>query len=78
MGWSIEVARDKLDTMFKNLGVKYEIQHPDTIYPSVYIICERELSVAMMEYIAKMFPENVYLDFKKTSFPTGQSTGQEQ
>jgi len=77
MGWSIEIVRGELDKVFKNLGVNYEIQHPDTIFPSVYIIYDKDLPIATMAYIAKMFPENVYLDFKKTSFPVGQELGQE-
>lgn len=77
MGWSIEIVKGELDKMFANLGARYEIQHPDTIFPTVFIICDVDLPPALMKHIALMFPENVYLDFKKTSFPVGQEPRQE-
>ena len=69
MAWSIDTIRPELTTIFGNLGGKYEIQHPDSIYPSVFITYEADMPIAVKKYISSLFPDFVYLEFQQTSFP---------
>ena len=69
MGWSIDIVRGELDKIFKNLEADYEIQHPDSNYPTIYFICNKELPPGLMKHIAGLFPDDVYIYFQTSSFP---------
>jgi DNA-directed RNA polymerase subunit L len=69
MGWSVEIIRPQLDAIFKENGIKYDIQHPDAMSPMVYITYEGKLADKVIRYIVDLFPEFVYVDIKPTTFP---------
>lgn len=69
MGWSLDTIRPDLDTIFKNLGGKYEIQHPDSTYPSVFITYEADMPMFIKKHISNLFPDFVYLEFQRITFP---------
>lgn len=69
MGWSIDLVRGKLDKVFKNLDANYEIQHPDTNYPTIYLTYDKDLPLQVMKYIATLFPDDVYIYFQMSTFP---------
>lgn len=69
MGWSLDLIKEQLDDIFARLGMKYEAQHPDSMYPAIFIIHEKELPVKTRKHIASLLPDFVYVSFKQTSFP---------
>lgn len=71
MGWSVDTVKPELDIIFTSLGIRYKIDHPDSMSPQVYIQYEGELPVTVMKAIIQKFPELVYVGFTKTKFPVG-------
>jgi len=69
MGWSLDIVRPQLDRIFQGLGMRYEAQHPDSMYPTIFITHEGELPKATMKHIASLVPDFVYVSFKQSSFP---------
>ena len=67
MGWSIELIRPDLDGIFAKLGVKYDIQRPDSLSPRVVITYDGKLPPTTIKYIVNLFPEAVYVDFMRFS-----------
>ncbi|KKN60906.1 hypothetical protein LCGC14_0527050 [marine sediment metagenome] len=74
MGWSIDLIRPGLDTIFGNLKKQYTVQHVEATNPTVMVKHEGEITLSIMKRIVGMFPEFVYMNFVPNStFPTGQS-----
>ena len=65
MGWTIETIRPELDTLFKVMKMKYTIDHPDAMSPRVHITYDGDLPIKTMEYIVKLFPDFVYVNFMR-------------
>jgi len=69
MGWSIETLRPKLDLIFNRLNIQYDVYHVTDVYPRVSITYEGDLPPVVIDHIVKLFPDNVYVDIKKSAFP---------
>ena len=63
MGWSIENIRPQLDVIFEKEGLRYSMQHPNSMSPRVYIQHEGQVSTETKHTITELFPETVYIDF---------------
>jgi hypothetical protein len=69
MGWSIDLVKDEISAIFRNLDTNYEIQHPDSNYPAIYLTYDKDIPLGVMKYIATLFPDDVYIYFMKSTFP---------
>lgn len=68
MGWSIETIRAELDAVFGRAGIKYDVLHTTDVYPRVTITYDGDLPLLVLNYIVKLFPDNVYVDIKRITF----------
>ena len=75
MGWSIDLVRKDLDTIFKNLEKQYDITHPGGAGQVVLLRFEGDMPPhGVIRSIAGLFPEFVYVDFlPNQTFPVGSS-----
>ena len=75
MGWSVDLVRPDLDTIFTGMERQYDITHPETSSPTMMIRFEGNLPpIGVLQSITKLFPEFVYLHFMPNQvFPVGQS-----
>ena len=75
MGWSIDLVRKDLDSIFANMGREYDITHPGSSTPTIMIRHEGDIPPAgVVKAIIALFPEFVYVDFVPSShFPLGSS-----
>lgn len=72
MGWSIDIVKRDLDSIFAGLEKQYRIQHAEATQPTVMISHEGEIPLNVAKNIVGMFPEFVYVNFvPNTTFPTG-------
>ena len=69
MGWSLDMVRPELDKVFKQVKIRYRASHPDAMSPRIHIEYEGDLKQPTMKYIADLFPDFVYIDFRATTFP---------
>jgi len=78
MGWSIALVKPKLDELFENLEMRYDILHPDSMSPMIYITYDEsvELPANILDKIIRYFPDFVYVDIKPMHFPSkGEAEG---
>jgi len=75
MGWSIDLVRKDLDSIFANMGVEYDITHPGSSTPTVLLRFEGDMPPpGVVKSMVALFPEFVYVDFLPNStFPIGSS-----
>jgi len=75
MGWSIDLVRKELDSIFTNMERQYDITHPSSSTPIILIRHEGDIPPAgVVKSIVALFPEFVYVDFMPNStFPLGSS-----
>ena len=74
MGWSIDIYKADLDSIFAGLKKQYTIQNINAETPAVMIKHEGEIPLNVMKGIVAMFPEFVYINFVPNStFPVGSS-----
>lgn len=75
MGWSVDLVRSDLDTIFSGMERQYDITHPETSSPTIMIRHEDDmLPKGVLVSIVKLFPEFVYLHFMPNqTFPVGES-----
>ncbi len=75
MGWSIDLYREELDSVFGNMGKKYQIKMVGAEIPWVMIQFEGDMPPTnVMKTIVAPFPESVYVEFVPNStFPIGSS-----
>ncbi len=75
MGWSIDLIRKELDSIFTNMEREYDITHPGSSTPTILIRFEGDMPpVGVVKAITALFPEFVYIDFVPNStFPLGSS-----
>ena len=74
MGWSIDLAREDIDTLFSNMGKQYRLTHVGAETPMVMIQYEGEMDTKVKRTIVNLFPEFVYIEFVPNStFPVGSS-----
>ena len=74
MGWSVDLYRTDLDSIFAGLKKQYDIQHVEATNPTIMIKHEGEIPVSVMKTIVGFFPDFVYVNFvPNTTFPVGQS-----
>ena len=68
MGWSIDVVRPKLETIFKESGRKYRVTRPQSSQQAVvieYLSTEdgKDVAPRFKMRISELFPDFVYIDF---------------
>lgn len=72
MGWTIDLFRTDLDSIFKGLEKQYTIQHVEATQPTIRIMHEGDIPRNVMKGIVAMFPDFVYVNFVPNStFPIG-------
>ena len=63
MGWSIDLYRPMVDSIFKVAGKKYMLSHPESVTPTVILKFEGKLPMKALRELAKLFPDFVYVTF---------------
>jgi len=63
MGWSIDLYRDDVATIFGALEKQFSLSHPDTGGNNARLQYEGEIPLATKKVIASMFPDFVYVEF---------------
>ena len=68
MGWSVDIVRPKLDTIFKEAGRKYRVTRPQSSQQAVVVEYlstddDKDIAPRFKLRIAELFPDFVYIDF---------------
>ena len=70
MGWSIEAVKWDLQKIFKETkGIRWEVTHPNSQTPKVYVTYDKPITRQTMKRISDLFPDFVYIDFAQVTFP---------
>lgn len=68
-GWSIDLIRESLETVFENKGINWKLEFPDRMLPTVYIHMDKDIPSETKRAILKLFPDGVHVWFNVMSIP---------
>lgn len=68
MGWSLDTIKPMVDQIFKGMKMDYDIIHPSSVEPRVYIKHNGVLPVEAKGLITALFPDFVAVEFYNMRF----------
>ena len=68
MGWSLDTIRPMVDKVFKDMKMDYDMIHPSSVEPRVYIKHSGVLPPEAKGLITALFPDFVAVEFYNTRF----------
>jgi len=68
MGWSLDTIRPMVDEIFKGINMKYDMIHPSSVEPRVYIQHQGEITSETKRLITALFPDFVAVEFYNVKF----------
>ena len=68
MGWSLDTIRPMVDQVFKEMKMQYDMIHPSSVEPRVYIKHNGVLPAEAKGLITALFPDFVAVEFHNMRF----------
>ena len=68
MGWSLDTIKPMIDKVFKDMNMQYDMIHPSSVEPRVYIKHSGVLPAEAKGLITALFPDFVAVEFYNMRF----------